>query len=121
MKIAIALVKDFELFSTLQTELKAFGITLKSVLTADSACDELRKQDSLLVFIDLRECIENHEEAQLVHRLAANEFSAINVVSVVKSCLPMHCAAQAEMISASFVAFRNNGELKTLRVEDSAS
>lgn len=117
MKIAIALVKDFELFSALQAELLKSGTTLKSVLTADSACEELREQESPLIFIDLRDCNESHEEAQLVHRLAANEFSAINVVSVVKSSLPMHCAAQAELISTSFVAFRNNGELKDIRGE----
>lgn len=115
MRNAVALVKDFELFSAIQTELKKHSIALKSALTADAAIQDLATDSIPLVFLDLREQKPDREVASFIQRIAREEISEINVVTIGGRSLPTCCGAEVFLISTSFVEFRSNGNLQTLR------
>ncbi len=117
MRNAIAFVKDFEVFSAVQDELKKHDIALKSALTAEAAVAALRDSGNHLLFIDLRLSSVNREIEKLFEQLAEAVIPRVNIVSISDRNLPVSCAAEAELVSSCFVQFRSNGTLDQFRGE----
>ncbi len=117
MRSAIAFVKDFEVFSSIQKELKPYNLGLKSVSTTEAGMKAAKEEDKPLIFIDLRSKQVDPEIDAFVKLLAAKELKNVTVVTVTDRFIPTWCAAEADLITSSFVQFRSNGKLVELRGE----
>ncbi len=117
MRNAIAIVKDFEVFSAVQSELKKHGITLKSASTAETAIAALRESGNHLLFIDLRLSSVDQEAENLFNQLAQAVIPQVNVVTISDRNLPVSCAAEADLVSSCFVQFCSDGSLVPFRGE----
>lgn len=117
MRNAIAFVKDFEVFSAIQRELKEHDIALKSVSTSEAAIAALRESGNRLLFIDLRLSSIDREVEKLYGQLAQTVIPQVNVISISDHTLPVSCAAEAGLVSSCFVQFRSDGTLTQFRGE----
>lgn len=117
MRVAIALVQDFELFTALQKVLKEQGVILKSAQTADGVVEFLASEKNPLLFLDLRSSQVDQEVLNLLERLANCELPAIDLVTVALNGFPKSCAASANLLSTSVVALRHDGAFQTMRGE----
>lgn len=117
MKIAYALAGDFELFSALQSFLIEYDIQLKSLQSSEEALGVLAEDNPPILFLDLRLQHLSQEVVKVVNFAYSGGIKESRIVSIIDNRLPQICAAQAHLVSVSFVAIRNNTDLLTVQGE----